>query len=153
MCVSSSGQALSAPAASAFAGKFGQLGHGDTAKKAVGRQVKALQHAAVQSVAAGADFMLAVTAWRLPAPGRGGACAAGGGPGSKAGKGKAARTPPLDSAPSLPQQAAAGGEAEEVSQSATMLSPALACFACLPPVSAQRQAAGAALLSSDTGPS
>ncbi len=62
-------------------GKAGQLGHGDTNKKAVGRTVKALQHAAVRSVACGADFMLAVTC------GRGGPCGGGSGSGGRGGGG------------------------------------------------------------------
>jgi hypothetical protein len=49
------------------AGKFGSLGHGDTAKRAVGRQVKALLGRTVHAAACGADWMLVVTGWRSPA--------------------------------------------------------------------------------------
>ena len=41
-----------------------QLGHGDTSKKTTGRVVKALQSFEVVDVACGADFMMAITAWK-----------------------------------------------------------------------------------------
>ncbi|KAL4426525.1 hypothetical protein ABPG77_008383 [Micractinium sp. CCAP 211/92] len=53
------------------AGKSGALGHGNTAKRAVGRQVKALAGYAVHAVACGSDWMLVAAGWR-PASGRGG---------------------------------------------------------------------------------
>ena len=49
------------------AGKSGALGHGDTSKRAVGRQVKALGGQAVLAVACGADWMLVVAGWKPPA--------------------------------------------------------------------------------------
>lgn len=49
------------------AGKSGALGHGDTAKRAVGRQVKALAGHAVNAVACGADWVLVAAGWRPPA--------------------------------------------------------------------------------------
>lgn len=61
------------PASSApgCAGKSGCLGHGDTAKKAVGRPVKALAGQTVFAAAGGAEWMLVLAGWRPPA-GRGG---------------------------------------------------------------------------------
>ncbi|PRW60034.1 hypothetical protein C2E21_1569 [Chlorella sorokiniana] len=53
------------------AGKAGCLGHGDTAKKAVGRPVKALAGHTVYSAAGGTEWMLVLAGWRPPA-GRGG---------------------------------------------------------------------------------
>jgi hypothetical protein len=50
-----------------FLGKCGQLGHGDTSKRTVGRQVKQLTHGVVD-VAAGEESLWVLTAWR----GRGG---------------------------------------------------------------------------------
>lgn len=52
---------------SSQAGKSGALGHGDTAKRAVGRQVKALAGHAVHAMACGADWMLVAAGWRAPA--------------------------------------------------------------------------------------
>ena len=55
------------PPSSFFAAcKSGALGHGDTNKRAVGRQVKSLAPHAVHGVACGADFQLAVAGWRPP---------------------------------------------------------------------------------------
>eukprot|EP00803_Ostreobium_quekettii_P010521 evm.model.scf_1182.8 EVM.evm.TU.scf_1182.8 scf_1182:35876-37476(+) len=51
-------------------GKFGQLGHGDTSKKTTGRVVKALQGCEVVDIACGADFMMAITAWKSRSAGR-----------------------------------------------------------------------------------
>ncbi|GAB4821868.1 hypothetical protein N2152v2_008914 [Parachlorella kessleri] len=113
------------------AGKAGQLGHGDTNKRAVGRTVKALQHAAVRSVACGADFMVATACWRGPS---GGSRASGAGQrgqqGGKAeGRGKGPATPRLqqqqqEQLVSLTSLAVGEGGSVEGEEPASPLSPA-----------------------------
>ncbi|KAK9787374.1 hypothetical protein WJX73_008576 [Symbiochloris irregularis] len=50
------------------AGRSGQLGHGDVNKRLTPRVVKPLLHTFGLRAAAGAEFMLAITSWKLPAP-------------------------------------------------------------------------------------
>lgn len=50
------------------AGRSGQLGHGDLNKRLVPRVVKPLLHTAGRRVAIGAEFTMAITSWKPPAP-------------------------------------------------------------------------------------
>ncbi|KAL4458535.1 hypothetical protein ABPG75_013400 [Micractinium tetrahymenae] len=84
------------------AGKSGALGHGDTAKRAVGRQVKALAGYAVHAVACGADWMLVTAGWRPPAgrAGRGGGSPkAGAAPLDRQGAGSGPSSPSFQATP------------------------------------------------------
>lgn len=75
------------------AGKSGALGHGDTAKRTVGRPVKALAGLTVHGAACGSDWMLVVAGWRPPA-GKGGRCGGSGDHGKPAVPAAAYAPPP-----------------------------------------------------------
>lgn len=46
------------------AGKYGQLGHGDTSKRTTGRAVKHLYGCEVVDIACGLDFVMTLTSWK-----------------------------------------------------------------------------------------